>query len=144
MFTGVSGAGKSSLCAALLGHEQPVRKTQAPVYHGPDIVDIPGEYLTHPRQRQAFLACAEEVEGLVVLFPATLHSLPFPADLLGAARGTKLVGVVSKIDLPGANPVAARGELARLGIREPVFETSVAWPETIEALRSRLQELGLW
>ena len=135
LLAGAPESGKSTLCACLLEHGQPVRKTQAPQYHGLEAVDLPGEYVALPRFRQAFLACAEEVDTIVVVVSAIGRDVLFPGDLLMVAPNTRLAGVISKIDAPGADTVAARRELAVLGIGEPVFEVSAYWPHTLEPLR---------
>ncbi len=70
LVTGVSGAGKTSLCAALLGTNGRVLKTQGPVFHGDLIMDLPGEYLTHPHLPTAHLASIEDVTAIVYVHPA--------------------------------------------------------------------------
>ena len=59
LLAGPPEAGKSTLCAALLepGSERRVIKTQSPVFHKDLMVDLPGEYITYPQRRTAFLVC---------------------------------------------------------------------------------------
>ena len=116
LLAGPPEAGKSTLCAALLepGSERRVIKTQSPVFHKDLMVDLPGEYITYPQRRTAFLV----------------------ANLL-------IVGIISKIDHPGADiPRAERG-LARMGLRGPFFTVSAFRPETLEPLRRWLGENDL-
>lgn len=144
LLTGVSEAGKSSLCAALFNSGNPVRKTQDPEYHAGAVVDLPGEYLTHPHLRTAFLANAEDVDAILYLQPANAGVYHVPPGLLQTVPNLKLIGVVSKVDLPDANIAVARGELCRAGITEPVFEVSIHRPETVHKLRLFLEEQGLF
>ena len=62
LLAGPPEAGKSTLCAALLepGSERRVIKTQSPVFHKDLMVDLPGEYITYPQRRTAFLVAAED------------------------------------------------------------------------------------
>ena len=100
--------------------------------------DIPGEYITHPRWRMAFLACAEEAGTILVVIPASERTSLFPGDVLSVAPTARLVGVVSKIDAPEADISAALHELSQLGIAGPVFATAISRPETIAPLRAWL------
>lgn len=139
LLAGAPEAGKSTLCAALLGRGQAVRKTQAPEYYGLEAVDLPGEYTAQPRWRQAFLACAEGVDSIIVVVSAARRDTLFPGDLLKVSPHKRLAGVISKIDAAEADMAAARRELASLGIYEPVFAVSVHRPRTLEPLRRWLK-----
>lgn len=139
LLAGPPGVGKSTLCAALLDHGGTVQKTQAPQYYGLEAVDLPGEYMTHPRWRLAFLSCAEGVKNIVVVIPADKRELLPPGDVLKVAPHVRLAGVISKVDVSGADVAAARRELAALGIENPVFEVSVHQPHTLVPLRHWLK-----
>jgi len=138
LLAGASGAGKSTLCAALLRLQQHIVKTQAPEYHGFTAIDLPGEYVTHPRWRTAFLTNAEGAERILVVVPADKRNILYPGDMFKIGRGVRVAGVVTKIDSPKADIAAARKELMFLGITEPVFETAVCYPETLIPLREWL------
>lgn len=143
LFAGASGAGKSTLCRVLLDLEGPVRKTQSAEFHRGAAVDLPGEFLTHPRLRTAFLASAQEAAVILYVQAADAEPLPVPADLLRIAPGATVIGVINKIDAPGANPSRAAAHLRELGIREPYFALSALRPETTAELRAELRRRGV-
>lgn len=109
-------AGKSTLCAALLepGSERRVIKTQSPVFHKDLMVDLPGEYITYPQRRTAFLVAAEDVRAHPVRAVRHGGAAHVPPGLLQTVPNLLIAGIISKIDHPGADiPRAERG-LARM------------------------------
>ena len=144
LFGGMTGAGKSSLIAALLGTRQPVLKTQSLVFHGSRCIDSPGEYLMHPHLRQNFLSTAADVRAVLFLQSADARNTPLPSDFLRAVGHVPVIGAVSRTDVAGADIPRAKQELLRLGIKEPFFEISVNCPEAVDALREHLTALQLW
>ena len=75
LLAGPPEAGKSTLCAALLepGSERRVIKTQSPVFHKDLMVDLPGEYITYPQRRMAFLVAAEDVRAILYVQLSLIH-----------------------------------------------------------------------
>ena len=145
LLAGPPEAGKSTLCAALLepGSERRVIKTQSPVFHKDLMVDLPGEYITYPRRRTAFLVAAEDVRAILYVQSATAEPAHVPPGLLQTVPNLLIAGIISKIDHPGADiPRAERG-LARMGLRGPFFTVSAFRPETLEPLRRWLGENDL-
>ena len=119
LLAGPPEAGKSTLCAALLepGSERRVIKTQSPVFHKDLMVDLPGEYITYPQRRTAFLVAAEDVRAILYVQSATAEPAHVPPGLLQTVPNLLIAGIISKIDHPGADiPRAERG-LARMGLR---------------------------
>ena len=84
LLAGPPEAGKSTLCAALLepGSERRVIKTQSPVFHKDLMVDLPGEYITYPQRRTAFLVAAEDVRAILYVQSATAEPAHVPPGLL--------------------------------------------------------------
>lgn len=116
LLAGPPEAGKSTLCAALLepGSERRVIKTQSPVFHKDLMVDLPGEYITYPQRRTAFLVAAEDVRAILYVQSATAEPAHVPPGLLQTVPNLLIAGIISKIDHPGADiPRAERG-LARM------------------------------
>ncbi len=144
LLAGITGAGKSSLIAALFKAQRPVTKTQALIFHGNHCIDSPGEYLMHPHLRQNFLSTAADVRTVLFLHNADARNTPLPSDFLRAVGHIPVIGVISKTDVAGANIPRAQQELVRLGIKEPFFAVNVTSPATIDELRKYLTALHLW
>ena len=145
LLAGPPEAGKSTLCAALLepGSERRVIKTQSPVFHKDLMVDLPGEYITYPQRRTAFLVAAEDVRAILYVQSATAEPAHVPPGLLQTVPNLLIAGIISKTDHPVADiPRAERG-LARMGLRGPCFTVSAFRPETLEPLRRWLEENDL-
>ena len=143
LFAGAPGVGKSTLCKALLGLDDPVRKTQSVVFHKNLVVDLPGEFLTHPRLRTAFLASVQGVGVILYLQPADAESPRIPDGLLHTAPNVAVIGVISKADAPGADHDRAAKHLQAVGIKPPYFTVSALHPESTNDLRAELQRRGV-
>lgn len=142
LITGAPGAGKSTLCKALLGHGRDVVKTQAPEYHGRTVVDLPGEYMTHPHLRRVFLAVLQDARLVLYAQAADEAPLGIPPGLLRTLPGVDLMGVVTRIDLPGRDLERSRNFLRGLGIPEPYFEVNALQEESVAPLCRHLRSLG--
>lgn len=143
LLAGAPEAGKSTLCRAFLGGSEAVIKTQAMEYHGTMLVDLPGEYLTHPHLRRLFLSSAQNVRAILFLQAANAVPLGIPPGLLHTLPGQLVVGVITKVDLPDADIPRSEEFLRQQGICEPFFEISVHCPDTIAMLRAWLCGKGL-
>lgn len=122
LLAGAPGAGKSTLCRTLLRKDRPVVKTQSPEYHGSLLVDLPGEYLTIPRLRTAFLASVQDVDIVLYLAAANASPPDVPAGLLQTTPGLTLRGVVTKVDEPDADSERTQKHMALVGLPAPFFE----------------------
>lgn len=140
---GASGAGKSTLCKALLGSGEEVMKTQSPEFLHGMIIDLPGEYLTHPHLRRSFLASVQDVETLLYVQDAAAEPPHIPAGLFQAVPGLKLLGVINKMDLPAADLARSEGHLATLGIPEPYYTVSALDANSLGPLCERLRAENL-
>lgn len=143
VLAGASGAGKSTLCKALLGSEETVMKTQGPEFHQGAVIDLPGEYLTHPHMRRSFLASIQDVQTLVYVQDASAEPPHVPAGLFQAVPGLELLGVINKMDLPTADLERSRQHLASLGISEPYYAVSALQASSLADLRKRLCDENL-
>ena len=143
VLAGASGAGKSTLCSALLGDERAVMKTQGPEFYQGMVIDLPGEYLTHPHLRRSFLASVQDVHTLLYVQDAAAEPPHVPAGLFQAVPGLKLLGVVNKMDLPTADLARSERHLAALGIAEPYYAVSALQADSLAVLRERLRDEGL-
>ncbi len=142
ILVGNVGSGKSTLLKALLSLEKDVTKTQALVFHDNNIIDSPGEFLSNRTLYGALLNTITRVDIIVYLQAADSGRLHMPADLLRLYAGKRVVGVVSKTDVPGAKIEAAEALLAEEGIDGPYFRVSKFDQASIARLEDYLQELG--
>lgn len=141
ILVGEVGCGKTALMKALLQHHDEVRKTQAAVYHPHNVIDTPGEFSVRPSYYGALLATVVEVDTVIYLQPANSERFSLPAGLLQVYPDKRVIGVISKADLPDANLDRARRILQENAIAEPYFVTSAMTDDGVDQLRSYL--LGL-
>ena len=137
MLIGDVGAGKTTLINALFGRCEEARKTQAIEYEGCGM-DTPGEYFSHPRLYSALLSSAPDVETLVYVHPADGEQCRLPPGFLEVYAGKRIVGVITKTDLPDARPEAAEALLRAHGITGPIYRVSPAEPAALSVLRRLL------
>ena len=141
VLVGDVGSGKSTLIKALLGLDGDVTKTQALDFHRNNIIDSPGEFVSRRFLYGALLNTITRVDTIVYLQSADNRQLCMPGDLLRLYPGKRVVGVVSKVDVPGADPDAAERLLQREGIHGPYFRISRAEPASFERLREHLARI---
>ena len=137
MLIGDVGAGKTTLINALFGRCEEARKTQAIEYEGCGM-DTPGEYFSHPRLYSALLSSAPDVETLVYVHPADGEQCRLPPGFLEVYAGKRIVGVITKTDLPDARPEAAEALLRAHGMTGPIYRVSPAEPAALSVLRRLL------
>ncbi|MCP4065870.1 MAG: ethanolamine utilization protein [Gammaproteobacteria bacterium] len=132
------GCGKTALTIALLESGEEVLKTQAVVFHPSHVVDTPGEFISRPAYYGALLATIADIDTIVYLQPADSKTFSLPPGLLHVYPGKRVVGVVSKTDLPDADTETACRVLADHNISPPYFLTSTETGEGVDSLRSFL------
>jgi len=137
MLIGPIGAGKSTLLKALCGHGEEVRKTQAVEFANGGI-DTPGEYFSYPRFYHALISTSSTVDTLVYVHPCNEPEHRLPPGLLSVYEGKRLVGAITKTDLPDAKPDHIEDMLRRNGFCGPIFRTSSRDRQSIEPLRAYL------
>lgn len=137
MLIGDVGAGKTTLINALFGRCEEARKTQAIEYEGCGM-DTPGEYFSHPRLYSALLSSAPDVETLVYVHPADGEQCRLPPGFLEVYAGKRIVGVITKTDLPDARPEATEALLRAHGITGPIYRVSPVEPAALSVLRRLL------
>ena len=137
MLIGPVGAGKSTLFKALFGDGEEVRKTQAVEFANGGI-DTPGEYFSHPRLYHALISTSSTVGTLVYVHPCNEPEHRLPPGLLSIYEGKRLIGAITKTDLPDARPDHIEDMLRRNGFSGPIFRTSSRDRHSIEPLRAYL------
>ncbi len=136
---GTTGVGKSTLFNALLNRDEEVIKTQAMVYHDEQTIDTPGEYLDNPRLYTALISTMTTIDTILYVHQSNVVEHKMPPGLF-TIYNNRVIGVISKIDLPDARVEEVRELLKEYGIIENIFEVSVLDGRTIAKLRKYLIE----
>jgi len=136
LFGGV-GAGKTTLLHALEGNNLDLAvKSQMIDYSGWGI-DSPGEYSEMGQYRQVLLTAAFDAQLILVVQDACRNETVFPPHYF-LMFPQQVLGVVSKIDAEGADPIRARRLLEEMGVTEKVFFVSSLTGLGISSLKEYL------
>lgn len=136
MFMGRSGAGKTTLTQALYGEDIEYHKTQY-VNYSEYIIDPPGEYIEDKQFGFALALYSYEVDVVGFILAANEpFSLYSPASTATATR--PVIGIVTQINNPGADPALAKEWLEIAGCEKVFFIDSV----TREGLDNLIDYLG--
>ena len=141
VLVGAVRCGKTALMQALLGDKGEVLKTQAAVFHDGHVVDTPGEFIGRRNYYGALLSTIVDVSTIVYLQPANSVIFALPAGLLHVYPNKRVVGVISKVDLPDADVAAVSKVLSDNDIPAPYFATSVMTGSGVAELRDYLISL---
>ncbi len=136
MLIGAVGAGKTTLLHALVGDPDPARKTQTADY-GEGCIDTPGEYAEIERFRHRLVALANDAALLLVVQDATRERSCLPPGFLRIFPRPS-IGLVTKIDLVGADVGRATALLHDAGVSGEILPVSATLGTGMEALRQRL------
>lgn len=138
MLVGAIEAGKSTLFNALLGLKDSVRKTQAmDFYKG--MIDTPGEFFSHPRMYRALINTAADVDTIIYVHAANDFEFRLPQGLLEVNSHKRLIGLITKIDLPNADPDKVEIMMREHGFTGEILRISVIDPQQVMALKEFLQ-----
>lgn len=143
MLAGAVDAGKTTLMKALFSDE-PVSmekdKTQSMGYNA-CAIDTPGEFTAIPWHKGALFATSLEADLVLFLQDATTGYIQFPP---GFATGfpRRSVGVVTKIDAPGADVERAKGIIRSVCCSDAqnIFCVSAKTGEGIADLKAYIDE----
>ena len=138
VIVGAVRCGKTALMRALLGDDGEVLKTQAAVFHDNHVIDTPGEFIGRRSYYGALLSTIVDISTIVYLQPANSAYFSLPAGLLHVYPNKRVVGVISKIDLPDADIACASRVLTANAVPEPHFATSAQTGEGVAELRAYL------
>lgn len=141
ILVGEVGCGKTALMEALLENGDEIRKTQAAVFHDNNVIDTPGEFIGQPSYYGALLATIVGVSTIVYVQPSDSSFFSMPPGLLLVYPNKRVVGVISKTDLPNADLARARRLLQENAIDEPYFSTSAVTNEGVDQLKRYLISL---
>lgn len=133
---GRSESGKTTLKQALTGEQVHYYKTQY-VHYDDVLIDTPGEYAQTKHLGYALALYAYEADVVGLLVAATESYTLFPPNITCMVN-REVIGIVTKINDPGANLALAERWLRNSGCKDIFFVDSV----TGEGVDKVLEHLG--
>ena len=134
LLVGRSECGKTTLTQAIHYH-----KTQY-VNHFDVIIDTPGEYAENKFLGRALALYSYEADVVGLLLSATEPYSLYP-PCVAASANREVIGIVTQIDQPRANPAQAEAWL-RLAGCETVFHVSAASGDGVWRILEYLRQEG--
>ena len=131
MLIGEWRSGKSTLIRTLSRSDYRPRKVFAVEHHG-DFVNTPSEFLENRRWYPALITASAHCDTLIFVQDATRTTCQI-APALAAMFNRKVIGVITKTDLPEANVSRAERFLRNAGVRE-IFPVSLATGQGVAGL----------
>lgn len=119
---GRSGAGKTTLTQALKGEEIKYHKTQY-VNYFECIIDTPGEYAQTHELGYALALYSYEADVVGLLLSATEPYSLYPPNITCMVN-REVVGIVTQINAPGADPKRSAGWLRLSGCKKIFYVDS--------------------
>ncbi len=116
MLIGETGSGKSALVRALAGESYVPRRAMAVEFFAPFVI-APGEFLENRRFYPALITTASDCATLLFLQSATRRASLFP-PVFALMFTRRMLGVVTHVAAPDANPDRAERFLRAAGARE--------------------------
>ena len=139
MLFGAKSSGKTALLLALEGKQpEPSSRSKGIDYSGWGI-DVAGDYCESGKLRRELVSAAMKAKVLIVVQDATSDRLVFPPHYFLMYPHPK-IGVVTKMDLPDADPQRAAGLLRAAGVDGEIFYVSVLSGEGVSDLRDFLMK----
>ena len=133
MLIGEWKSGKSSLIRALSGADYTPRKVLAVDFFG-RFVNTPSEFLENRRFYPALITAAADCDLLVFVQDAVRRSCQIP-PAFASMFNRRVIGVITKTDLPDADVRRARRFLENAGVRD-IFCVSVTEESGMDELRA--------
>ena len=122
IFVGRSECGKTTLTQALRKEKIHYHKTQY-VNHHDIVIDTPGEYAETKHLGYALALYSYEADIVGLLISATEPYSLYPPCVTASAN-REVIGIVTKIDKPDANPERAERWLRLAGCKKVFFVNS--------------------
>ncbi len=135
IFMGRTESGKTTLTQALRNEKIHYHKTQY-VNHHDIVIDTPGEYAETKHLGYALALYSYEADVVGLLLSATEPYSLYP-PCVTAASNREVIGIVTQIDQPDANPERAERWLRLAGCKKVFWVNSVTGegiPELVEYL----------
>lgn len=132
MLVGPVGAGKTSLIHALQKDPKQAEKTQSIQFYD-GAIDTPGEYAQIPRFYSALMVTAMNASVVVIVQDATDFKMNLPPGF-ATMFSRPVIGVVTKIDVPGIDKGKVKSRLVAAGVKGPIFFISSLTGEGLDEL----------
>ena len=139
IFIGRSGCGKTTLTQALRGEGIHYSKTQS-VERGRFLIDTPGEYIESRQFGSAIALYAYESDIVGLLLSADEPYSLYSPNITSMANRA-VIGIVTGIDRPRANPERAENWLKLAGCKK-IFKISAVTGEGMEELKTFISEFN--
>ena len=139
VLVGTVDAGKSTLFHALDAAKGIVRKTQTIEFGDNFGVDTPGEFFSSRWYHSVLVDISGEIDTLIFVHPADVAEVRMPPGLLTVYPDKDFVTVITKIDLPDAQPDIVEEMLRVNGITDPIFRVNARDKQSITPLRQYLK-----
>ncbi len=136
MLIGEWRSGKSTLIRALSDPGYTPRKVLALDFYR-DFVNTPSEFLENRRFYPALITASADCDILAFIQDATRSTCQMP-PAFASMFNRRVIGVLTKIDASGANPVRARKFLLNTGVKE-IFSVSATQGTGLDKLRAVLE-----
>ena len=137
IFMGRSGAGKTTLTQKIKNKPIEYHKTQYINFHDM-IIDTPGEYAENSSLAAALALYSYEADVVGLLISATDQYSLFPPNITCMVN-REVVGIVTHIDVPGANPERAERWLRLSGCRK-IFHIATKSGDGVDDLVNYLSD----
>lgn len=121
MFIGTTGSGKTTLIQKLENEELVYKKTQSVDYVG-RYIDTPGEYMENRQYYTAIMVLSYDADIVCIVQDATKDQQQFSSNF-GSVFQKKVIGIITKIDQPGADIERSRNFLNQIVV-DKIIETS--------------------
>ncbi len=136
MLIGEWRSGKSSLIRALSGSDYTPRKVLALDFYR-DFVNTPSEFLENRRFYPALITASADCDILLFVQDCVRSSCQMP-PAFASMFNRRVIGIMTKVDLPGGDLNRARKFLLNTGVRE-ILAVSVVSGEGLDELRTLLK-----
>lgn len=137
MLIGEWRSGKSTLIRALSDPGYMSRKVLALDFYR-NFVNTPSEFLENRRFYPALITASADCDILAFVQDATRSTCQMP-PAFAAMFNRRVIGIITKIDVPGADQVRARKFLLNTGVRK-ILSVSVKQGTGMKELRAILEQ----
>ena len=136
MLIGRTGCGKTTLTQKLMDEEVKYKKTQAVSYKN-KIIDTPGEYVENKMYYKSLLVLSSDAKIIILVQSAVDGATLFPPKFSTMFPKKEVIGIITKVDLAGADIERSKRFLVDAGATE-IFTIGLNDEEGLEVIKKRL------